>query len=77
MHKIPRVYRYSYGFTGKMTPGDVYPSFCPELGSVSDTSTLRVLRKCHVDESCNSGKFLLEMQRLAFRFYLRVFAFSA
>jgi ribosomal protein S5 len=24
MHKIPRVYRGPYGFTGKMTPGSVY-----------------------------------------------------
>jgi len=25
MHKIPRAYRGPYGFTGKMTPGRVYP----------------------------------------------------
>ncbi len=31
MHKIPRVYRGPNGFTGKMTPGDVYLSFCPEF----------------------------------------------
>ncbi len=28
MHKIPRVYRGPNEFTGKMTPGDVYLSFC-------------------------------------------------
>ncbi len=35
VHKIPRVYRGPYGFTGKMTPGDVSLSLGPEFSSDS------------------------------------------
>ena len=37
MHKIPRIYRGPYGFTGKITPGDVLVLFCPELAGVIST----------------------------------------
>ena len=37
MHKIPRVYRGPYGFTGQMTPGSVYWPFCPEFRFDSPT----------------------------------------
>ena len=42
MHKIPRVYRGPYGFTGQMTPGSVYPPFCPEFGFDSPTRPPRM-----------------------------------